>query len=53
LLIDLSGAKDRVGLRVFPLPDRTIESVVLNGGPVDWVVQHDGTLLVQLAQTRP
>jgi len=33
----------------------TIESVVLDGEPLtpaDWVVQNDGTLLVQLAPTR-
>ena len=54
LLVDLSGANDRIRLRVFPLAQRTIESVLLNGRPltpVDWVVHNDGTLLVQLAQT--
>jgi hypothetical protein len=54
LLVDLTGAKDRIRLRVFPLAQRTIQSVLLNARPltpVDWVVHNDGTLLVQLAQT--
>jgi alpha-D-xyloside xylohydrolase len=63
LRVELSGAKRRVGLRVLPVAQRTVESVLLNGepltrvqsltlgdhSPTGWLLQRDGTLLAQLA----
>ena len=66
LRVELSGAKPRVGLRVFPLARRTVESVLLNeeplsrlesltlgvGSPSGWMLQPDGTLLLQSGPPR-
>jgi hypothetical protein len=66
LRVELSGAKRRVGLCVFPLAQRRVESVLLNGEPLNraqsltlgdhsptgWLLQPDGVVLVQLAQTK-
>jgi alpha-D-xyloside xylohydrolase len=63
LRVELSGAKRRVGLRVLPVAQRTVESVLLNGepltrvqsltlrdhSPTGWLFQRDGTVLAQLA----
>ena len=59
LSVELRGAKQRIGLRVHPLAQRAIESVHLNGEPLQrregvtlntgslsgWTVEPDGTLI--------
>jgi alpha-D-xyloside xylohydrolase len=59
LRVELSGSKKRAGLRVYPLAQRAIESVHLNGQPLErresltlqagslpgWTVESDGTLI--------
>jgi hypothetical protein len=50
LHVEFSGAKRHIGPRLFPLAERIIETMLLNGEPLTpaaWGVQNDGTVVVR------